>query len=349
RDHARMNTKFEALFHPRGDAEMLDAIAEFGRHLHVLGLDPADALGVDAAELQRNAKGDGGENGQLVGGVDALDVERRVGLGIAEALRLGERIVEALLLCAHGRQYEIPGAVDDACDAPDAVAAQALADHLDDADAAGDGGLERHHHAALLGALEDLVAVHGDQRLVGGDHVLAALDGGEHEIVGGALDAADQLDDDIYLGVVEKLARVGREAHPLQRAAAHALRIAHQCAAHVDGAPRPTRDLVAVALEHVDRAAANGADAGDADLDRFHRTPGKAVARIACAPAHGDRPAPAVRNARRRAPTPIADGKRSILSKIPFEFRVPAPLTGLIGPPPGACYTGIPLYLTDII
>ena len=37
----------------------------------------------------------------FVGGVDALDVERRVGLGVAEPLRLGEHVVEAAPLVGH--------------------------------------------------------------------------------------------------------------------------------------------------------------------------------------------------------------------------------------------------------
>ena len=40
-------------------------------------------------------KGERREDGELVGGVDALDVVRGVGFGVAETLRLGERLGEA--------------------------------------------------------------------------------------------------------------------------------------------------------------------------------------------------------------------------------------------------------------
>ena len=46
------------------------------------------------AELHRDAEGERGEDCQLVRGVDALDVEGRIGLGVAAALgveRVGER------------------------------------------------------------------------------------------------------------------------------------------------------------------------------------------------------------------------------------------------------------------
>ena len=47
---------------------------------------------------------------------------------------------------------------------------------------------------------EDLVAVHGQQRLVGGDHVLAVGDGLQHQLLGDAV-AADQFDDDVDVGI----------------------------------------------------------------------------------------------------------------------------------------------------
>jgi hypothetical protein len=47
---------------------------------------------------------------------------------------------------------------------------------------------------------KDLGAVHGQQRLVGGDHVLAGGNRFEHQRLGNAV-AADQLDDDVDLGV----------------------------------------------------------------------------------------------------------------------------------------------------
>jgi hypothetical protein len=47
---------------------------------------------------------------------------------------------------------------------------------------------------------EDLVAMHGQQRLVGRDHVLAVGDGLQHQFLGDAV-AADQLDDDVDLGI----------------------------------------------------------------------------------------------------------------------------------------------------
>ena len=60
----------------------------------------------------------------------------------------------------------------------------------------GDRAFERDHHALRVRGGEDLVAVPREQRLVGGDHVLAVGDRLQDERAR-RLDAADQLDDDV--------------------------------------------------------------------------------------------------------------------------------------------------------
>ena len=80
---------------PPRDAEQLDPVAELLGVADVLLRELRDALGVGLVELHRDAEGDRRHDGELVRGVDALDVERRVGLGVAALLRLlqhrGER------------------------------------------------------------------------------------------------------------------------------------------------------------------------------------------------------------------------------------------------------------------
>ena len=44
---------------------------------------------MDGVEIDPAAKGKPGKDAQLVGGVDAVDVEARVGLGVAQPLGLG--------------------------------------------------------------------------------------------------------------------------------------------------------------------------------------------------------------------------------------------------------------------
>jgi hypothetical protein len=132
---------------PARDAQQLDAVAQLLGVLDVGGGQLGDAFDVGLVELHRDAEGDGAHQRGLVRGVHAFDVEGRVGLGIAQALRLLQHHVEVQALVAHLGQDEVGGAVDDAGDPLDAVGRQALAQRLDDGDAAGHRGLEGHHHA----------------------------------------------------------------------------------------------------------------------------------------------------------------------------------------------------------
>ena len=194
-----------------------------------------------------------------MGGVDAFDVEGRIGLRVAERLGLDEAIGEAAALVAHLGQDEVAGAVDDAGDPFDMVGRQALAHRLDDRDAAGHRRLEAHHHPPLARGGEDLVAVAGDQGLVGGHHVLAVGDGPEHQFKRRGV-AADQLDDDLDLRVVHHREGVVADTPDLLDAGdAVALVIARGGVGDLDAAAGPPRDLPRIAGEHGHRAAADGA------------------------------------------------------------------------------------------
>ena len=75
----------------------------------------------------------------------------------------------------------------------------------------------------------------------------------------------------------------------------------------LDPAPGAALDLFLVALQHVEGAAADGADAEQADLDRFHRRDvqaGRSIARAACGSA-----------SRKRAMRPIASRRSSELGR----------------------------------
>ena len=170
--HARLDA---AVGLPR-DAQQLDAIAKFGGERDVERGDAADALDMHRVERDRPAERQRGQDRQLVRRIDAVDVERRIGLRVAELLRIGEHFGELAAALAHLRQDVIAGAVQDAGNAQDAVAGETLAQRLDHRDAAGDRGLERQRHAALLRRGGERGAMHGEHRLVGGDHRLAGGD-----------------------------------------------------------------------------------------------------------------------------------------------------------------------------
>src|SRR5690606_4752920 len=91
-----------------------------------------DAANIDRGEVDLSPEGDRCEDRQLVRRVDALDVEGRIGLGIAERLRLGEDLAEVAPGPLHRREDVIAGPVEDAVDALDAVGRGAFAQALDD-------------------------------------------------------------------------------------------------------------------------------------------------------------------------------------------------------------------------
>ena len=152
-----------------GDAEQLDPEAELVGHLQVERRDRRNAFDMNRFGVDLRAEGEAGQDGELVGGVVALDIEGRVGLGIAETLGVLQAGLEGQPLQLHAREDVVAGAVEDAVEARDGVAGERLAQRLDDRDAAGRRGLEGERDAIGLGQLGQRHAVMGEQRLVGGD------------------------------------------------------------------------------------------------------------------------------------------------------------------------------------
>ena len=123
------------------------------------------------------AEGEGGEDRELVGGIDAVDVEGRVGLRVAEPLRLGEHVGELAAALLHHGQDVVAGAVEDAGDRgsmrlPASPSRSALMTGMPPATAASKpSGTPRR-----LGLRRQFGAVHREQRLVRRHHRLAGRD-----------------------------------------------------------------------------------------------------------------------------------------------------------------------------
>ena len=144
------------------------------------------------------------EDRQLLRRVAAIDVERWIGLGIAQSLRFLERIGIRDAFLVHLAEDEIRRAVENAVERHDLVRRQALADVRDDRDAAGDGGLECDRAAQLAGPVEQLRAMLGQKRLVRRDDIFAAFEHPQHDRPLG-LEAADELRDDFDFRIVNDL------------------------------------------------------------------------------------------------------------------------------------------------
>ena len=232
-----------------------------------------------------------------MGRVDALDVECRVGLGVAERLGVRESRRERQPLVAHLRQDVVRGAIDDPGQPLDPVARQSFAQRLDDRDAAGHRRLEGDHHAALAGRGEDLVAVQREQRLVGGDDGLA-LGNGLGDEVTGDLGAADQFADDVDRRIEDDFKRVVDDRNRRTDVLAWLVEVTDGDARDFDPASGAAFDFLGVTLEDLGHAAADDAEAEQADADRLHGRHG-ATAPVPVSQAAMPRPAA-------RAPEPPA-------------------------------------------
>ena len=108
--HAGLATRFGAT----GDGQVFNAVAQFLGVLQVLRRDVRDAFRVHPGKLKVRVKGQRRQDGQLVGGVNALHIEGGVGFSKAQFLRLGQRLGKGGALLRHRGQDVVGGAVDNA-------------------------------------------------------------------------------------------------------------------------------------------------------------------------------------------------------------------------------------------
>jgi hypothetical protein len=271
RHHARMDALLEPVLCQPRDAEQLDAVAELFGEVDVEPRNVPDALRVDPVEIDRAAETDTSQDRQLVRGIDAVDVEARIGFGIAELLRFRQDLGEFVRALAHRRQDVVRGAVQDAVDALQPVAGETFSQPLDDRDAARDGGLECENESALLGPRSEPRPVMRHQCLVRRHDVLAMIEGGVEHLPCDAVGAADQLDDDVDLGIGRHRRGVLVPAHRREVGAPIAPAIACRDRADDDAAASALSQQVGLSVQQLEDAGPNSAETRDGDLEwRFH-------------------------------------------------------------------------------
>ncbi len=241
-------------------------------------VDAGDALVVHVAGHDPDPEGDRGDDGGLGRGVVPLDVRGGVAFGVAQALRLAEGVGVGRTRLGHAGEDVVRRAVDDAHDAVDALAGERLAQRPDERDATRHGCLEQQVDAGLLGGREQVRADVGQQLLVAGDHRLARLERGEHQLAC-RLDAADDLDDDVDLGVDHDPGGVERE-HVLGQLDRTLLGQApHRHTGHLEEHPGAGGDGVAAAVDEIDQRRADVAAAQQTDADAFGSHDGQCYGR----------------------------------------------------------------------
>ena len=247
--------------------EQLDRVAELARERHVVVVQRVDALERHVVDVQVAVERERGQDRELGRGVGAADVLGRVGLGVAELLRLGERVGVALPVARHRGQHEVGRAIDDADQLVDAGRRERLLQHAHDRDGGAGRGLVAQLGPAAVRRRLQLGAVAREQLLVGRDDGDAALEQ-LAQVAERRLDAAHDLGHDLDRRVVaDVLEAVGEQAG--RRALALARRVAHERA---HDAHRPARDALddvgALTQQPVDRRA-DRAVSEQADAERF--------------------------------------------------------------------------------
>jgi hypothetical protein len=235
---------------PLGDPEQLQREAELLRVGEVVRLDLLDALIGDVLQLHGRPEGEPGEDRHLRRGIGTADVIARVRLRIAEILGLLQGLLVGEATPGHLGEDVVGGAVDDPEHLLDRDRAEALLDHADHRNRARDGRLEPKLGTALPRGGDQLLAVLGEQLLVGGHH-MATIPQGAGNVVERRVDAADQLDDDL----------AGRQD------LVEVTVLGAQHPGHDRAPPGDLLDHGRSLLEEVAEGTAHGAPAQDADVN----------------------------------------------------------------------------------
>src|SRR5262245_23877516 len=210
----------------------LDAVSEFRREADVQIADGGDALAVDLFDFDRDLERERREDGDFVSHVAPLDVVGRIGFGEPGGLGLGERFGERLPLALHLRQDVVGRAVDDAGDARDAVGLQPPLQGRDQRDAAPDRRFEENRNVVAVGQVEYLGAMFGDQLFVGRDDVFPVRDRAFDNLIS-RVNAARDLDQNLYLRVVGELERVVGDFELREVDVARFIAVAHRDGAYL--------------------------------------------------------------------------------------------------------------------
>ena len=274
RDHRRVR--------PHAHAGAVGRLLADGQHLHhaahlaragdVGRGDLGDALAVHVRGRDPAVERETGQDGGLGRGVEALHVGGRVGLRVAQLLRLVQRVGEAGAAGVHLVEDVVGGAVDDAQHPVHPIAGQRLAQWTQQRDRAGHAGLVVQVSAVLGGRGVQGRTVGGQQRLVGRHHRLAGLHRGQDQRAR-RLDAADDLDDDVDVVARGQRHRVGREQARPGGHATFSPRTAHRDPGQLQRRADPGGQVVRLLAQEPDHLRPDVPAAQEGHLERFHASP----------------------------------------------------------------------------
>ncbi len=267
--HGRVHALLDALARALRDAKQLDPKAEILGRLDIGERHALNAFDMYRVRIDSRAERKRRQDRKLMRGVEAADIEARIGLGITQPLRFLQALLERQLLSLHARQNVIAGAVQDAVDALDRISRETFAQGLDDRDSSRDRGLEGERDVLLLCESCQRDAVLGEQRLVGGDDVLARR---KRRFDRGACRpfvATHQLHKQVDLRRARERDGVVEHRELIEIDGALLARIAHGARRHMNAATGPRSQRIGLPLEQAVGRAADNAEAGDPDAQGF--------------------------------------------------------------------------------
>ena len=234
-------------------------------------------------------EGELGEDRGLGSSIVTVDVERWIGLEVAERICLGEDGVVVGVLLVHLREHVVRRAVHDAEHLRDAIASERLAQRPDERDRPGHGCLEVEVDAVSRRRRIQGGAIGGEERLVGGHDARAGFHGREDER-SGIVDAAHDLDHDVGAArgkghrVVGEERRIDAGAIPAE--------VADGDPGEANGRSHPRAEVVSGLGEQPRDLRAHGATADERNGDDavgIRRSQGHVAKPLRCAGAQANR------------------------------------------------------------
>ena len=159
RNHGGMHPRLYSLAIAFADGQKLDPVTEVPGKIYVQAGDLADPFGMDILEFDAGSEAEGEQEGELVRGIDPLDVEGRVRFGIAEFLCLFQDLREIRRVLGHPGEDIVAGAVQDAEHGEEAVGGEVPPDGGEHRDAAAHRRLIEHLDPFLCRRRIDLPAM----------------------------------------------------------------------------------------------------------------------------------------------------------------------------------------------
>ena len=177
-------------------------------------------------------------------GIDSFHVKSRIGFRVAKLLCIRKGIFEALARLRHRGENIIGGAVDDAGDPAQVVGGQRAGQRRNDGNSTSYRCLKPQHRPFFPTKPQKFITIGRKNCLIGGDHILPALQQTPHQIQRHGF-TADQLANHIQIVCLDDGIQILGEAGPVK------VDFGTRCTAHNtcddDVSTRPGANLFPVA------------------------------------------------------------------------------------------------------